>query len=156
MVEIESAVLTPPPVISMVGDTDCSHCLTNTLATCNGDFDLLELLSTCSGLCPFPGISASLQYIQYLIFQLDTFVGGRSRALAVLPVILFYADIKVFGGGFVSEFSFVPPPPSMYCNVRVKLRVTSVISDDKIRRGSSGKRILENINSQRFPVRNRH
>jgi len=36
------------------------------------------LLSTCSGLCPFLGISASLQYFQYLIFQLDTFEGVRS------------------------------------------------------------------------------
>jgi len=35
-------------------------------------------LSTCSGLCPFLGISASLQYIKYLIFQPDTFEGGRS------------------------------------------------------------------------------
>ena len=38
----------------------------------------LSLLSTCSGLCPFLGISASLQYIQYLVFQPDTFEGVRS------------------------------------------------------------------------------
>ena len=29
------------------------------------------------------GISASLQFIQYLIFQLDTFVGVRSRSYIV-------------------------------------------------------------------------
>jgi hypothetical protein len=78
LVEVESAVLAPPPVVSVVGDADLTYCLTDALTTGYGNFDLPELLSTCSGLCPFIGISASLQYIQYLIFQPDTFEGGRS------------------------------------------------------------------------------
>ena len=33
-----------PPIISVVGDTDLSDCLPNTLATRNGNFDLPELI----------------------------------------------------------------------------------------------------------------
>ncbi|MGY8732897.1 MAG: hypothetical protein ACKVK0_12210 [Pirellulales bacterium] len=35
----------------------------------------LSLLSTCSGLEPFLGISASFQFVHYLILQMDTFDG---------------------------------------------------------------------------------
>ncbi len=43
LVEVESAVLASPPVISVVGDTDPTYCLPNALAACNGNLDLLEL-----------------------------------------------------------------------------------------------------------------
>ena len=44
LVEVESAVLASPPVISVVGDTDLTYCMTNALATCNGNLDLPELV----------------------------------------------------------------------------------------------------------------
>ena len=50
LVEVESAVLASPPVISVVGDTDHTYCLPNALAACNGNLDLPELFKTCSGL----------------------------------------------------------------------------------------------------------
>jgi hypothetical protein len=43
-VEVESAVLASPPVISVVGDTDLTYCMTNALAACNGNLDLPELV----------------------------------------------------------------------------------------------------------------
>ena len=43
LVEVEPAVLASPPVISVVGDTDPTYCLPNTLAACNGNLDLPEL-----------------------------------------------------------------------------------------------------------------
>ena len=39
----DRVVLLPPPVVSVVGDADPMDCLTDTLAICNGDFDLPEL-----------------------------------------------------------------------------------------------------------------
>ena len=42
LVEVESAVLTPPTVVSMVGYADIAYRLTNTLAICNGNLDLPE------------------------------------------------------------------------------------------------------------------
>ena len=50
LVEVEPTVFASPPVVGVVGDTDLSYCLPDTLATHNGNFDLPELLSTCSGL----------------------------------------------------------------------------------------------------------
>ena len=44
LIEVESAVLASPPVISVVGDTDLTYCMTNALATCNGNLDLPELV----------------------------------------------------------------------------------------------------------------
>ena len=44
LVEVESAVLASPTVISVVGDTDPTYCLPNALAACNGNLDLLELV----------------------------------------------------------------------------------------------------------------
>ena len=49
LVEIESAVLASPPVISVVGDTDLTYCMTNALAACNGNLGR-SLFKTCSGL----------------------------------------------------------------------------------------------------------
>ena len=37
-------VLASPPVISVVGDTDPTYCLPNTLATRDGNLDLPELV----------------------------------------------------------------------------------------------------------------
>jgi hypothetical protein len=50
LVKVEAAVLASPPVIGVVGDTDLTYCLTNALATRDGNFDLPELFNTCSGL----------------------------------------------------------------------------------------------------------
>ena len=43
-VEVESAVLASPSVISVVGDTDPTYCLPYALAACNGNLDLPELV----------------------------------------------------------------------------------------------------------------
>ena len=40
----DRVVLASPPVISVVGDTDPTYCLTNALAACNGNLDLPELV----------------------------------------------------------------------------------------------------------------
>ena len=42
LIEVESPVLAPPSVIGVVGYANFSYCLTNTLAFCNGNFDLPE------------------------------------------------------------------------------------------------------------------
>ena len=44
LIEVDSTVIPSPPIISVVGDTDLSYCLPNTLATRNGNFDLSELI----------------------------------------------------------------------------------------------------------------
>jgi hypothetical protein len=44
LVDRKTTVLASPPVISVVGDADPTYCLTDALATCNGNLDLPELV----------------------------------------------------------------------------------------------------------------
>jgi len=44
LVEVESAALTASPITGVVGDTDRSYCLTNTLNARDVDLDLPELV----------------------------------------------------------------------------------------------------------------
>jgi len=67
----------------VVGDTDLSYCLPDTLATHNGNFDLPELIEYLFRAMTFSWYFASLHIVHYLIFQMDTFEGGRSLALLV-------------------------------------------------------------------------
>ena len=59
-------------------------CLTNALATGDGNLDLPEHVEDLFRAVSFPGIPASLQNAQYLIFQLETFKGGRSDLVALV------------------------------------------------------------------------
>ena len=77
----DRVVLLPPPVVSVVGDGDPTCCLATLLPPVTATSTCRSFRTICSGLCAFPGISASLQNVQYLIFQLDTFEGGRSHWL---------------------------------------------------------------------------
>ena len=66
---------------SVVGYRYQPYCAGNRLALGQGYFNFSELDQDLLRLCLFLGISASLQFIQYLIFQLDTFEGVRSLGL---------------------------------------------------------------------------
>ena len=54
LVDRKTTVLASPPVISVVGYTDLTYCLTDALATCNGNFDLPELVQDLLRAVTFP------------------------------------------------------------------------------------------------------